>query len=273
MRLPARVHLDFFAARSASIRSRRADIPAPVVAETSKISTEGLAARAARRTRPTSNVTYGNRSVFVITSRSEVLKTSGYLSGFSSPSVTLSRATRASSPSGTSAGQTRFPTFSTRRSRVSDRSISRRTDRSRDGWMWQAECVLICRTWTPCFRIRSASISVSMSPSTTATPPFPSKRTRSASISVVFPEPGEEIRLSAKIFRAERRARIAAAASSADCRIARSTSMRTPPPGPMRVRIPHRSCPPFFLRRWYPRERTSYGSGARVPSATLGHSN
>src|SRR5659263_618811 len=83
--------------------------------------------------------------------------------------------------------------------------------------------MLICRTWTPCFRIRSASISVSMSPSTTATPPFPSKRARRASISVVFPEPGEEMRLSAKIFRSERRARIAAAASSADCRIARST--------------------------------------------------
>jgi len=38
-----------------------------------------------------------------------------------------------------------------------------------------------------------------------------------------------------------RRARIAVAASSADCWIDRPTSMRTLPPVPMRVRIPQRS--------------------------------
>ena len=71
------------------------------------------------------------------------LNSRGYFSGLSSPSVTLSRATLASSPQSNSTGQTRLPTFSMNRMSTPSRSRLSRAVMIMLLSRWQPPSVLI----------------------------------------------------------------------------------------------------------------------------------
>src|SRR4051794_21946729 len=136
----------------------------------------------------------------------------GYFSGLSSPSVTEMTTTLRTSPRSKSAGQTRLPTFSTN-SRLPSSGCSAASARATiAASRWQPAPVL---TWTaraPALRIRSASNRVSWSPSITVTGRVEAATVRSSS--VVFPAPGELIRLRAVIRRSSSQVRLRAASSS-----------------------------------------------------------
>src|SRR5664279_913714 len=84
--------------RRPSSQARQPSKPCPLVQETSTISISGCTRRAFSQARAAWNGTYGSRSILFRTIKSAWWNVAGYLSGLSSPSVTLSSTARASSP-------------------------------------------------------------------------------------------------------------------------------------------------------------------------------
>ena len=152
-----------------------------------------------RRIAATSTGRWGRRSTLVISTTSALRNIRGYLSGLSSPSVTLSNATLWCSPTSNSAGQTRLPTFSTS-SKSSAEGSSRccsnfRPPLTMAASRWQALPVVMGTTGMPTVSKRSASSWVVMSPSSTAMLSSRAKAGRDRSSRAVFPAPGLLIRL------------------------------------------------------------------------------
>src|SRR5262249_2668691 len=98
-----------------SSNAMNSGIPSPVLAATRTVSIPGRTAWMLAAAASQSNSTAPARSVLVITATSALLKMGGYLSGLSSPSVTDISTSRRFSPRSYEAGQTRLPTFSTKR--------------------------------------------------------------------------------------------------------------------------------------------------------------
>jgi ankyrin repeat protein len=156
-------------ARPAASRSSQAPISSPDFADTASASIPGRTACRFRSSARASNSTAAARSTLVTTTTSAVLKTVGYLSGLSSPSVTDRRTTRSASPRSNVAGQTRLPTFSTnRKSRSSGRHPSS-APATMSASRWQTVPVVICRNGAPLRASRWASLSVARSPTRAAT--------------------------------------------------------------------------------------------------------
>ena len=118
---------------------------------------------------------------------------SGYLAGFSSPSVTAETMMRASSPTLNSAGQTRLPTFSITSRSMSSSGRSPSAERTMFASRWHSPpklgAVLSCVTGTCSADRRSASIEPCTSPSSTPTR-TPGRSAMVRSSSEVFPAPG-----------------------------------------------------------------------------------
>src|SRR4026207_2208550 len=76
------------------------------------VRTSGLTSRRFVKNAPRSKSRYGSRSTLLMITTSADRNITGYLSGFSSPSVTEKTIARACSPTSNSAGHTRLPTFS-----------------------------------------------------------------------------------------------------------------------------------------------------------------
>src|SRR4030042_6958299 len=142
--------------------------PSPVRQETSNIFIFGFSLRTAFLILLILQFVYGNRSILFIKRTDDSRNMTGYLSGLSSPSVTLRIMAFTFSPMSNSAGHTRLPTFSTiRRSRLS------RSRWARTFWImlasrWQPPSVLICMARTPFLAMRLASTEDCISPSITA---------------------------------------------------------------------------------------------------------
>src|ERR1700741_114562 len=102
-------------------QSHQGLIPLPVFAEVLMTSKDGFKRLAYWVQASKSKSTYGDKSIFVTIIRSDEAKIFGYFRGLSSPSVTESITTLFLSPRSKSAGQTRFPTFSTKRTVPSSR--------------------------------------------------------------------------------------------------------------------------------------------------------
>ena len=123
----------------------------------------------------------------------------GYLRGLSSPSGTLSSMTRFWAPVSNSAGQMRLPTFSsTTRSKWSAPSSSSAV-LVMPASMWHMPPVWAWTALAPSFSMRTASTSESTSASMTAISnlSFMSRMVRSKR--VVFPAPGDAIRLMSSV--------------------------------------------------------------------------
>ena len=153
------------------------------------------------------------------------LNSRGYFSGLSSPSVTLSRATLASSPQSNSTGQTRLPTFSMNRMSTPSRSRLSMAVMIMLLSRWQPPSVLICTAWAPVAATRRASLSVCRSPSMTAMRNSPARSCRVRSSRVVLPAPGDEIRFRARILRSRSFSRTLAAIFSLASRTLRTTGI------------------------------------------------
>src|SRR5512132_2523589 len=148
-------------ARRRAIQSYQRPRPAPLVAETSRISISGLVRRANAEQRSGSNGTNGSRSTLVTSISSAAANILAYFSGLSSPSVTDNSTTRAASPRSKAAGQTRLPTFSMKTTEPSSGASAGKASPTMRASRWQPLPVLICTAGTPVARMRSASKLVS----------------------------------------------------------------------------------------------------------------
>src|SRR5512143_2009725 len=125
------------------------------------------------------------------------------------------------------AGQTRFPTFSTKRY-----SRPRHGKSWSDLWTisasrWHADPVVMAAAGTPAARRRSASRSVSRSPAIAPTRPRPASDRAVASSTAVLPAPGEPIRFTANTPVSTKCSRLCAAVRSLTDRIRSWTSTET----------------------------------------------
>src|SRR5512143_2109730 len=125
------------------------------------------------------------------------------------------------------AGQTRFPTFSTKRY-----SRPRHGKSWSDLWTisasrWQAEPVVMAAAGTPATRRRSASRSVSRSPAIAPSRLRPASARAVASSTAVLPAPGEPMRFTAKTPPSTKCSRLCAAVLSLTDRILSWTSTET----------------------------------------------
>src|SRR4051794_33646035 len=189
----------------------QAPSPSPARTETGSTAVRGFTARRCAVNRSTSKSTYGSRSVLVSTTRSAVANMCGYFSGFSSPSGVETTTTRTSSPRSNSAGQTRLPTFSTTTSAPAGGSSATSPRATIPASRWQPAPVFTCTARAPAARMRSASTVVSWSPSRTTIGRSACRSAIVRSSSVVFPDPGELMRLTMTAPRARRRARLSSA--------------------------------------------------------------
>ena len=151
------------------------------------------------------------RSVLEITTARAPWKIGGYFSGLFSPSVAANRTMRCASPRSKDAGQTRLPTFSMKSNRTPSLGSASTAAATIRASRWQTVPVVIWTTGAPLGRSASASAWVSRSPTTTAQPTRACKRSKVACNSVVFPEPGDDTRLSARMPRARKNPRLRSA--------------------------------------------------------------
>src|SRR6201999_2438388 len=196
-------------------QSNQSAMPTPVRALTGKIAAAGLTSRTRATYESTSASKYGTKSILLSKTTSTDRNITGYFSGLSSPSVTEDNIAFACSPTSNSAGQTRLPTFSmiTRSNPGRSRPGSARLTMGASRWHSPPNPLLVLSsdTWAPRPLSFAASRSVAMSPSTTPIENSPASSSSVACNTVVLPDPGELIRLTARIPLLSNAARLASA--------------------------------------------------------------
>ena len=135
----------------------------------------------------------GRASILLTRTTLHFVKTSGYLSGLSSPSGTERMTTFSAEPVSNSAGHTRLPTFSRNTTSRSSVPISRMPWRDISASRWHMPPVWSWMDLTPRSAMVFASTSESMSASMTPIRISSLRRLMTALRVVVLPDPGEDM--------------------------------------------------------------------------------